>query len=301
MSLIPAELTFPEAIDSSQRAAFTACPRKFFYEYIWQIAPAYTSRHLHAGAAFAKGLEIARKAFFELKLSKADAEIAGFKALIIAYGDFEVIEGETKSFADMLGALDYYFEQYALDTDPIRPLITPLGAAVEFTFALEIPGTVHPQTGNPILYFGRFDQLCTFNDTLFVEDDKTASQLGASWANQWELRAQLTGYCWAAREYGYNVQGAIIRGVSILKSGYGNAQEITYRPRWQVDRWLIQLQRDVERMKQCWRDTYWDYALDGACSHYGGCSFLPLCKSPQPENWLEPGYVHREWNPMVKL
>lgn len=301
MSLIPEKLSFPEAIDSSMRAAFVACPHKFFYEHIWQIAPASPNRHLHAGASFARGLEVARKVFFEGRGSKEDAEIEGFKAFILAYGEFEVADGETKGFADMLGALDYYFEQYPIDTDPIRPVITPLGAAVEFTFALEIPNTRHPETGNPLLYFGRFDQLCSFNDTLFVEDDKTASQLGASWANQWELRSQLTGYCWAARQYGYSVQGAIVRGISILKTGYGNAQEITYRPQWQIDRWLHQLQRDVGRMLDCWREQYWDYTLDGACSHYGGCAYLSLCKSANPENWLVPDYQRREWNPMVKL
>lgn len=301
MSLIPAELTFPEAIDSSMRAAFVACPRKFFYEHMWKIAPASPNRHLHAGGAFARGLEVTRKEFFEGRLNKSDAEIAGFKAFILAYGEFEVADGETKSFADMLGALDYYFEQYPIDTDPIRPVITPLGAAVEFTFALEIPNTQHPITGAPLLYFGRFDQLCSFNDSIFVEDDKTASQLGDSWSTQWDLRSQLTGYCWAGRQYNYNVQGAVIRGISILKTGYGNAQEITYRPQWQIDRWLVQLQRDIARMVQCWHESYWDYALDGACSHYGGCAYLPLCKSPKPENWLEPGYQRRDWNPMVKL
>lgn len=301
MSLIPSELAFPNEIDSSMRASFTACPHKFFYEYIWKIAPASPSRHLHAGAAFAKGLEVGRRAFFGQSLSKADSEILGFEALIKAYGDFEVLSDQTKSFADMVGALDYYFEQYPIDTDPIRPLITPLGPAVEFTFAVEIPNTKHPQTGNPIIYCGRFDQLATFQDTLFVEDDKTASQLGQSWANQWELRSQFTGYCWGAKEFGYNVAGAIVRGISILKSGYGNAQAMTYRPQWQIDRWLTQLQRDVQRMIDCWNNGYWDYALDSACASYGSCAYMPLCKSKEPELWLEPDYVTRTWNPLEKL
>ena len=35
------------------------------------------------------------------------------------------------------------------------------------------------------------------NNGLFIEDDKTASQLGSKWANQWEMRSQFSGYTWA--------------------------------------------------------------------------------------------------------
>ena len=58
---------------------------------------------------------------------------------------------------------------------------------------------------------------------------KRQRQLGDSWARQWELRGQFTGYCWAAREAGIDVNGVLVRGVSILKTKYGSAQAITNR------------------------------------------------------------------------
>ncbi len=289
---------FPTVIDSTMRAAFVACPRKFELEFFQGWIPSRPSRHLHAGAAFAKGLEITRRKFYGDGLDSEAARHIGALAFILAYGSFEVLDGETKSFIDMLGALIFYFDTFPLETDECRPLITAIGPAVEFNFVCELPNVRHPTSGAPILYCGRFDMLAEMGEGLFVEDDKTASQLGPSWANQWRLRSQFTGYVWGAREHGYKVLGAVVRGISILKNGYGSAQAMELRAEWEIQRWLSQLERDVQRMIECWRNAYWDYALDGACAHYGGCTYVPICSSRTPEAWLEADFIRREWNPL---
>lgn len=139
------------------------------------------------------------------------------------------------------------------------------------------------------------------DDVLFVVDEKTTKALGDSWMKNWKLRSQLTGYCWAAQEYGYPVAGAIIRGISILKTKFGHAEVIEPRARWEIDRWLHQLARDINRAIQCWEEDYWDYDLDASCSSYGGCPYLDLCTSPHPERWVETAYVKRVWNPLEVL
>lgn len=294
-------IPFPVAIDSSMRSTFVSCPQKFFRQYMQHWALKQRSIHLRAGGAFAAGLDTARKSFWEFSSTPNEAFALGAKALLREYGDAreEDIGTSPKSPDTMLLALEDYFREYGWQTDSIKPLRTASGKyAFEFTFALDIPGTRHPESGDPILYSGRFDMLGVYNNSLWVVDEKTTSQLGTTWAKQWRLRSQITGYCWAAQAYGYPVSGAFIRGVSVQKTGIKHGQAIEYRPKWQIDRWLSQLVRDTKRMVQCWEEGYWDFALDNACTDFGGCPFAEVCTSLNPDRWLSENFEKREWNPL---
>ena len=289
---------FPHFIDSTILAAFRSCPRRAYYQYIMHWKPKENSVHLHAGGAFAHGLEAARRAFYEHGAAQDEAHAAGLKALLDFYGDFECPADSPKSLARMLGALSFYCDSYPFALDQAKPARIGDRLGIEFQFADPLPDTWHPATGNPLLYTGRADMIADFADAPYIFDDKTTSQLGASWTRQWDLRSQFTGYCWAARSNGIPVAGAIIRGVSILKTKYDTLQAITYRAPWEVDRWLAQVQRDVARMTRCWGDKYWDLSLDNACTEYGGCVFRQICKSPDPEAWLPMQFEQRIWDPL---
>lgn len=291
---------FPMALDSTMLRDFRNCPKKFQYSHLehWKLKGEKID--LTAGHAFASGIEAVRRAFFDTGISRDDSLIAGAKALILDYGAAECPAENPKSLSNMLGALSEYFTVHGLETDHLRPLRLPDGThAVEFTFALPVPGEIpHPETGDPILYSGRCDMLADYNDMVFICDEKTTKQLGPTWPNQWTLRSQITSYVWAARAYGHDCAGAIIRGIAIRKYDYGHAEVILYRPQWQIDRWLAQTERDIKRMIRSWEEGYFDYNLDDSCSQYGGCQFLGVCSSNTPETWLEAGFEKRVWNPL---
>jgi hypothetical protein len=299
-------MRFPPIIDNTLRAAFIKCPTKAKLAYFDGLSPPTLSIHLHAGACFARGVEITRRAFHAEHLTHDEARAKGMTALIHAWGEYEAPADHTKSMARMLSALDAYFLEYPLATDVIQPFIEANGdPAVEFTFALPLEDTdgkpiLNPETGDPLIYGGRFDLLGVFNDSLFVVDEKTTSALGAQWASQWEMASQFTGYCWAAREYGYPVLGAIIRGVGLLKYETKFAQVITYRPDWRIAQWHKQLLLDIKAMIQSYQRGEWDMALDHACNDFGGCGFRNACLSPEPERWLA-DYVVRYWEPLVRI
>ena len=296
---------FPDFIDNTARSMFACCPQKWVYGSLHSIGPKETSIHLHAGAAFATGLEVSRKSFFNLGLSSAASIKLGCEAFIAAWGDYEEPEDTNKSRDRMLEALLEYFSEYPLDTNPVKPIPTHSGEhAIEFSFSVPLP-IKHPVTGNPLSYQGRFDMLASYNDAAFAVDEKTASQLGTQWMMQWDLDSQFTGYCWAARQYGYPVAGAIIRGISILKTKFGHAQAIIYRPDWQLERWYQNLLHNIEQMISYWRlaneGGFIPQALDKSiCGMYGGCSYRRLCLSPNPEQWIAADFAPRHWNPLDK-
>jgi len=193
---------FPMAIDSTMLGTFRSCPQKLFRTYMQHWKPQSDSVHLIAGKAFAEGVEMARRAYYEEKFSVDDSVAIGLEALIRSYGDFECPPDSAKSIERTAGALEFYFASYPLGHDGAEPLGFPDGRrGIEFSFAQPLPIS-HPISGDPLLYTGRADMVAEALGGIYVYDEKTASSLGAAWGRQWDLRSQFTGYCWAAREYG---------------------------------------------------------------------------------------------------
>lgn len=290
---------FPAVWDASMLSTFRSCPQKFALSYLCDWKPKAESIHLHAGGAFAKGLEVARESFYAQGLG-ADASVAaGLGALLKAYGTFECPPDSAKSAERMAGALEFYFNRWPLGQDPATPAQFGSKLGIEFSFAQPLP-VLHPTTGEPLMYCGRADQVCNFAGGIFIEDDKTASQLGASWSRQWDLRSQFTGYCWAARSAGLRVDGVLVRGISILKTKYDCAEAVSYRPEWQVERWLGQTCRDIQRAIKAWEEGYWDWSLDHACTEYGGCMFRSVCLIQDPTPLLELNFERKKWDPLTR-
>ena len=290
---------FPQVIDSSLIAAFRSCGEKARLEYFEHWKPQAQSVHLVAGAAFARGLEVARRAFFEDGRSADESVALGAEALMIAYGTFECPPDSAKSLDRTLGALEYYFSQYPLGVDTAIPITLGGRKAIEFSF-IEPIDIRHPESGDPILYSGRFDAIVSYSGLVLGCDEKTTSQLGASWPKQWDLRSQFTAYTWGAKRASLRLDGFLVRGVSILKTKYDTLETITYRPEWQVDRWYAQLLRDVARMIESWESGTWDLSLDHACTEYGGCLFRDVCLMREPQALLNLRYQRRRWDPVTR-
>lgn len=289
---------FPPVIDSSLIAALRSCQQKAKLSYVEHYKPQTESVHLVAGGAFAKGVEIARRKFYEDGASAQDSEALGLLALMQKYGDFECPQDSAKSLERTMGALEFYFANYPLGGDGAIPIeFAQNRSGIEFSFAQPLP-ILHPVSKEPLIFSGRADMIAQFAGAEYIFDEKTTSQLGASWSRQWEMRSQFTGYCWAAKEIGRRPAGVVVRGVSILKTKYDTQQAITYRSDYEIARWYAQTCRDIQRMVEAWESGWWDYNLDHACAEYGGCSFVQVCKSPEPDAWLNTYYEKRVWDPL---
>src|SRR3990172_8444237 len=321
---------FPEIFDSSIIASHKSCAEQFRKQYIQHWKPKGLSVHLHAGAAFAKGLEVARKAFYcgeyetggqcmnehggytknyvteQREPGDSDSAIAcGLQALLFHYGNYQCPPDSAKSAERTAGAFEFYFTNYPLELSDGHPITLPGDKrAIEFSFAHPLP-IAHPVTGNPLLYVGRMDAVIHYAGGIYICDEKTTTQLGATWPRQWDLRAQFTGYAWGCQKSGISVDGAIVRGVSILKTKYDTAQSINYRPEWQIDRWYNELLEWIEDIKYNWLrrgpDAPWRHNLDHSCAEYGGCQFREACMSQDEAQWLDVAFERRIWNPLLRI
>jgi hypothetical protein len=293
--------SFPEVIDSTIVAEWKACPAKTYFSHFLHLGAKYESIDLIAGGAFALGMEIIRKEYYGNKKSLQDALRIAFPAVITAYGNPDVpANKEAKSLDRVVEALVAYLQKWPPETDHIQPHMVDGQPSVEFTFSLPLPFN-HPQTGNPLVYGGRFDLLGVYRDNLVVVDEKTTSQLGPTWSAKWNLRGQFTGYCWAAREYGRPVVGAIVRGVSFLKNSFGFEESLQMRSQEQMDLWHEDMLATVEDMLDAWATGRYAQNFADSCSAYGNCAFQRLCSVRNFEPWIEGNYGVRKWNPLEKV
>lgn len=303
--------TFPGVFDSSLLATAKACRYKFWLSACEEWKGVGKNVHFVAGGAYATGLEAARHAYFQEGRTAEEAEAIGLGALIKAYGDFDPPSDSAKTLTRTAGALEFYFDQYPLFREVATPIELYGGKrAIEINFAEPLP-ILHPETNQPLIMCGRMDQVVNFAGGVYIEDDKTTGSLGASWANQWHLRSQFTGYCWAMQKaFGIAPKGVLIRGVAILKTKYDTQQVITYREPYMVDTWYRSTLRLIQELIGDWEahkhqlgavgNDFYIKDLDQACVEWGGCGYQQVCRAPDPEPWLRQYYERRHWDPITR-
>lgn len=297
---------FPVAIDNTMRTAWDACQRKFLLSHIYNLRAQDPSVHLVFGGAFAKGLEVARKEFYGLGNTNR-ADYLG-KAYIAAIKEWDLhlddpLVDLPKSLPACLCAIDFFFREWPMATDWVKPLIQPGGEpAIEFTFALPLQiGQFSEGNFHPILYTGRFDMFADYASEPAVYDDKTAMQLGAQWIKSWSLNSQMTGYIWAGQQHGFKTDTAIIRGISILKGKFGQAQAIEHRTKWEVASWYNTLHHNLQGMLDAFQEGPDSFlpSYGQACAAYGGCPYQSLCKKENWKDWIEPDFKIFVWDPLA--
>jgi PD-(D/E)XK nuclease superfamily len=289
---------FPPVIDSTMLASYRNCPTSFNLGYLQHYKLAGSNVNLHAGGAFAKACEVARRAFYVDGLSQQDSEAEGLIALVRTYGDFDCPDSSPKTLERMCGALEFYFESYPLATDIARVAKLGPNYAVEFSFATPLPFN-HPVTGRPLIFAGKADAVVDYAGGLYILDEKTTTQLGTQWSKQWDLRAQFTAYAWGLRSLGFKPSGSIVRGIAIRKTGYDTQQAIVGQEDWKIQRWENEMHRTIKLMLQDFETKDFAYDLGEACNHYGGCAYKMACLAPDAQPWLDTYYEKNEWHPLA--
>ena len=298
-------LPFPNVVDSTYMSDYNACSVKFLYSRLHHLHTEHISIDLIAGAAYAAGHEAFRKSYWGTKPGDFGAALValyvGFTRNWMSDGNTWMAEDEQKSFYNtILSCVDYY-STFVPSCEPYPPYILPNGLpAVEVNFCEPLEDAPpHPETGDPILFAGRMDQIVQGKAGIcYNADDKTTKALGTQWTKQWDMRGQFSAYAWGTQRLGFQTEGMLVRGCGIMKTKSNYAEVLTQRPKWMVDRWYHQTCRNVEKMIEHWRTGRWDYNLGESCTHYGGCTYQPLCLHPNPEK-IRSLFTRRVWSPIA--
>lgn len=293
-------LPFPAFIDSTMLADFRLCKKKWEWRYLRHLVPAEANVNLSAGGAIAKALEVARRAFYERGHDQETAVALGLNALTEIHGSTD-FDDTKKSWHNTARAFIYYCDKWPFAEDILQPYIVDGKATIEFSAAIDIPIN-HPTTGDPLLYTGRFDMLAQHQQLdsrqAFCVDEKTAYKIDKKWAEKWSVRGQFIGYTWMARKRGYDVAGAMVRGVIIHDHDFQVIDVPVYVDQWKIDDWYEGMLETVREMVDVWERAAFTKSLNDACGMYRGCDYLRLCDSKNPERWIDPHFKERKWNPL---
>ena len=311
---------FPEVFDNTILSAWAGCKTKAFWAHFAHLHPNRTSIHLHAGAAYAKALEVYRQALYsphsETYGDNMASLIPAVRAVMQAFGYDEAYdeyaETTNKSCERLIDALYLYAKTYDKH-DYIQPIVDSNGnVMVEKSFTIQLD-MKHPVTGNPILFHGRTDALVTCFGEPFQFDDKTTSQLGPTWVNKWDFRSQFDGYSYGMKQNGFESVGTIVRGHCFLKNEVKFCDAISRRQTWQLDQWLDDVHQMLYEMSMYYERALNEFnsgtiklnlhtlfpksgRFNEQCNAYAGCEFKPLCESKFPQRKLNE-YRVRVWDP----
>lgn len=322
------EAIMPLNVDSTMITCARSCLEKFRLEFVYGLRPGGISVDLHAGATFATGIEIFRKAFYEGNKPVDEALAIAHGAFTVAWGDFEIpsYKKTYKTFDRTWAAIEEYVKKFPPATDHLQPYFVNGKPTFEFTFAIPLEPAaddqptpsgrryhtydpdshagkfpLHPN-GQPWIYSGRFDMLGKYQGRPAVEDDKTTGgSISTGWADKWNLRNQFLGYVWACQQSGLALDTVVVRGIAIQKTQIPIEEAVKTYSDHLVAKWYEQTRRDLWRIRKAWDTGYFDLNLADACTSFGNCIFMNICQSHESmrPNWFN-DYEVRRWNPLHK-
>jgi hypothetical protein len=317
-------MTLPHVIDSTMLTTFRACPLHFYRSYVLKKrgqhveagtpASAKPSVDLVAGGAFAEGLEAYRVAFYGERLSKSDCLERAYIAAQLKWDPrLDVFPSERgdkshlthqKSIDRVLTAIELYFKHYIPETDDFQPKPMTREGSVAFEYSVKVPldfpswGIPYHPSGEPFLFGLRLDGYGTWRNLPAWLDEKTTKGIGETWAQQWPMRNQFIAYRAILREMGYDAKHCVIRGVALLKESIKFAEHVQHYPDFLADRWIKELQRDVEDMLRFYDYADWPMRIGDACTSYSGCEFRDVClANPNAQPNLLATYGLNDWEP----
>ncbi len=314
---------FPIVLDSTQLESMS-CPIRFFHNHIQHISQG-SNVHLHAGRAFATGIQTVREHFYNHKQSLHDSISAGVEALEAEYGDIYFEYNPEKSVSRMALALETYFYEFDPRYDDVQPLELSDGTySIEYALMEEIKDLdgspiLHPILQVPLLFSGRLDLLAEYAGKSFIVDEKsTGGYFSDNWSKQWETRGQFSAYCWLGKQSQHKelqkLNGAIIRGISLPKAMskdiekqldfYSKAENIrfthcmTNRNSFEVECWHRDMIKKVKSMVDAYSsymqsdrkhpELFFSGNWGSECNGYGSaCKYQETCKSPYGNNFLD--------------
>lgn len=208
--------------DNSSMENFNTCSRKAQYHSVFKRKPAgFNTAHYFGGVAhecleLRKQAQMLRQAdplLYAISAPKWEHEQA--KLVIDRFEKQPMPPDEWRTADNLIRLLHAYNDQYPLDLEPF----SILPGTVELPFCIKIgemhvnskvelrPGEFLDVSTLNVFWTGRIDGIIEIDGSLMILDHKTASVIGPSYFEDYELSAQMHGYNWAGRQLGYNTVG----------------------------------------------------------------------------------------------
>jgi hypothetical protein len=300
------------AWDSTSLGYIKTCPRLYYYQMIQGWQPKDQSVHLRFGIEYAHA-QNAYQVYRHNGDNHSEALHKVVKELLLRTGDWDS-DNPYKNRKTLTRTVIWYLEKFQHDTTKTLELADgKISSELSFRFQLdwgpkdgintivgdEVATEFAPQ---PYLLCGHLDRVVTFNDEIFVMDQKTTKTTpGSYYFDQYEPENQMSLYTLAGQIlFDTPIRGVIIDVAQVAINFSHFERGFTYRNSDQIDEWVNDLHFWFALAENFAKANYWPMN-DKACGMYGGCKFREICsKSPSVrERFLSGNFVKGEpWNPL---
>jgi hypothetical protein len=183
--------------------------------------------------------------------------------------------------------------------------------------AVEEPFKVILEETEESYYHGRLDAVVELPQVpgIYVLEHKTASSFSSTWQQTFSPNMQIDGYCHALNMlHPENAKGVLVNGLLVQKTKMEFVRVPVLRQYEHLDAWRWEVLDKIQDIDFNWLRLREFRELSDfrqqpfmssfpknatACSFYGGCRYLDLCKvSSNPEQWPEvpAGFVEQVWD-----
>lgn len=288
---------FPLFISDSDSTAWSQCELRWFRARCQWLTKEGFNIDLAAGSAFAAGIELVRKRYYNEGIDETQAIEEGYNYILDSLHESEW-QDDLKSPERMALALKQYFKEFPLEDDlPVK--LEDGSFAIEHKFSIELPIT-HPELGVPLIFTGRLDMLAERMGRLYLVDEKTCKSYLQNEGDMLATNSQFISYAWVARKLGVNINGAAIRKVAIQKGGIKLKEFEFPITQYTVDLWekafFNKLQTMVDKYKLVLKnpEKFKEYFIPdfklGCTSFYRPCNFRDGCLSENGDRFIKAEY-----------
>ncbi len=226
------------------------------------------------------------------KLNLPNWELLQEQVIYNAYKDNPTGLAEWRTPDRAIEAVKLYNKTYPLESEPFK--ILPGTVELEFHLLLgeaELNCEITDHTGTyfvkkiQVFWTGFIDALIDYG-VILVEDHKTSSIISGNFFDDFQLSAQMLGYCWAARKLGYKAEGLFLDVLGMRKpTRTGTANEFARQRFFYSDEHIAEWEKDTftlitDFLEHLCRNyfpkmTKWCHGKYGKCQYWDVCTQLP--------------------------
>lgn len=297
---------FPIILSNTDMSLWSQCQLRWFRERCQNLRKGGAKNiNLEAGAGFARGMEVTRKAFYNGKLPSAEAVQLGYDAILESMYKAGATDDTLKSPERMALALLEYFKEFPLESEEVVPSELEDGShGIEHKMTAELP-IIHPELKVPLIFKGKLDMLATSLGRTYIVDEKTTKAISYNQGDLLQTQGQFIGYAWLARQLGITVVGVKVRKVAIqIKEIKIREFEVPITD-WMINLWEQSMLQKVSEMVKFYGDTLNgtefqvaftpDFSL-GCTAYHSVCPFTAGCTSKYGENFLATEFEQLVWD-----
>jgi hypothetical protein len=297
---------FPIILSNTDMSLWSQCQLRWFRERCQNLRRSSARNiNLEAGGAFAKGMEVTRKAFYEKKLPSSEAVQLGYDEILKVMYERQATDDTLKSPERMALALLEYFKEFPLVNEEVVPSQMEDGShGIEHKMTAELP-ILHPELNVPLIFKGKLDMLATSMGRTYIVDEKTTKAISYNQGDLLQTQGQFIGYAWLARQLGITVVGVKVRKVAIqIKEIKVKEFEVPITD-FMINAWEQAMFQKVSEMVKFYGDVIKgtdfriaftpDYS-NGCTAYHSVCPFTAGCTSKYGENFLATEFEQLVWD-----